>query len=148
MVGRQADRPKPELRISLSLFDMNVCGFLAFIAEEEEEAIAVDAEDCWHPRKLRVCARLSQVVVQRVLSWYDSPQLLVDCVCAGRLALRPGPAGCAASDLVGERGMKRVSGPILRRDFDKLGHGRSSGNRTQKVDELRFGHEREEHEEV
>jgi hypothetical protein len=36
VVGRQTDGCKPELRVALSLFDMNVRGFFAFVAEEEE----------------------------------------------------------------------------------------------------------------
>ena len=36
VVGPETDGCKPELRIALSLFDMNVRGFFAFVAEEKK----------------------------------------------------------------------------------------------------------------
>ena len=36
LVGGESDRCKPELGIALGLFDMNVRGFFAFVAEEKK----------------------------------------------------------------------------------------------------------------
>ena len=67
VVGDETDGGKPELRIALSLFDMNVRRFFAFVAEEEKP-IAVDAEDCRHVRKLRADVGFGQVIGQLAVS--------------------------------------------------------------------------------
>ena len=51
IVRRETDRPKPELRVTLGLLDVNVRRLVPLVTEEKE-SIAADPEYGWHPRKL------------------------------------------------------------------------------------------------
>jgi len=64
IVRGEADRRKPQLRITLGLLDMNVCRLVALVAEKEE-TIARNPQDGRHTRKIRSDLGLSQLKTLR-----------------------------------------------------------------------------------